>query len=378
MRLKSITFSEQVGTPQEWTLGELEIGPKNLLVGKNATGKTRVLNVISGLSKFFQGTAQFPTTAGYICEFENEQSKYTYKLNIENHQVIHEFLSIDGVTRLERGPGGRGTIFAVEQGKDTKFQSPPTMLAALSRRDEIQHPFLEPIYTWGSSLRHITFGTTLGKDHFEIIKNENTQVEGWDQNKVVGIFRRSIAQHSDNFLTTLKSDLLRVGYSIDSIRTEFPITVLASNSPSDFVGLTVKEKDLPGVTDQISMSQGMFRVLSLLIHINDLNLRQRGACVLVDDIGEGLDFDRSCRLIKLLREKADKNDIQLIMTTNDRFIMNEVPLTEWSLLRRVGNHVNVHNYTNSKQSFESFKFTGLSNFSFLEMDFINEPISGDD
>jgi hypothetical protein len=32
----------------------------------------------------------------------------------------------------------------------------------------------------------------------------------------------------------------------------------------------------------------------------------------------------------------------------------------------------VHNYTNSKATFDNFKFTGLNNFDFLAMDFINE------
>jgi hypothetical protein len=50
------------------------------------------------------------------------------------------------------------------------------------------------------------------------------------------------------------------------------------------------------------------------------------ATILIDDIGEGLDFDRSSRLIKLLIEIAEKNEnIRLIMSTNDRFVMNAVP-----------------------------------------------------
>ena len=139
----------------------------------------------------------------------------------------------------------------------------------------------------------------------------------------------------------------------------------------DLVGLNVQETALPGVTDQFSMSQGMFRVLSLLIHMNYCQLSNTGSTVLIDDIGEGLDFDRSCRLIELLREKALGSAIQLVMSTNDRFVMNQVPLDEWSVLQRDGGTVHVRNAGNSRDIFNSFKFTGLSNFSFLEMDFIN-------
>ena len=142
----------------------------------------------------------------------------------------------------------------------------------------------------------------------------------------------------------------------------------------DLVGLNVQETALPGVTDQFSMSQGMFRVLSLLIHMNYCQLSNTGSTVLIDDIGEGLDFDRSCRLIELLREKALGSAIQLVMSTNDRFVMNQVPLDEWSVLQRDRGTVHVRNVGNSRDIFESFKFTGLSNFSFLEMDFINTGV----
>ena len=38
-----------------------------------------------------------------------------------------------------------------------------------------------------------------------------------------------------------------------------------------------------------------------------------------------------------------------------------------------GNKVRVRNYINSRGLFEEFKTTGLSNFSFLEMDFVHGP-----
>ncbi len=53
--------------------------------------------------------------------------------------------------------------------------------------------------------------------------------------------------------------------------------------------------------------------------------------------------------------------------------MNNIPLEEWTVLVRTGNHVQVRNYQNSKEVFDEFLNTGLSNFSFLEMDFVNGP-----
>src|SRR5262249_48639494 len=152
-------------------------------------------------------------------------------------------------------------------------------------------------------------------------------------------------------------------YYIEEITVQPPVSIrLIGNLPGELVGLTVKEKDLHGVTDQHSMSQGMFRALAIFIHVNYSEMAKKSSCLLIDDIGEGLDFDRSCRMIDLLREKAETSSVQLILSTNDRFVMNRVPLEEWSYLQRAGSNVRVRNYYNSKEIFEEFKFTGLSNF----------------
>jgi ABC-type Mn2+/Zn2+ transport system ATPase subunit len=120
------------------------------------------------------------------------------------------------------------------------------------------------------------------------------------------------------------------------------------------------------------MSQGMFRALSLIIQITFNTLKKLSTTILIDDIGEGLDFERSAKLINLLVELAEKNDnIQLIMSTNDRYVMNNVPFKYWQLIDRKGCVCKVYNYRNSQEIFDEFKYTGLNNFDFLATDFIH-------
>jgi hypothetical protein len=95
---------------------------------------------------------------------------------------------------------------------------------------------------------------------------------------------------------------------------------------------------------------------------------------LVAELGpdvEGLDFARSDALIKTIISKAEKTQMQLLMASNDRFVMNGVPLKYWTVLDREGSIVHVYNESNSREVFESFKFTGLNNFDFLATDFIH-------
>lgn len=372
MQLKYLKYAEFEGAPQEWVLEGLSFGEANLLVGKNASGKSRTLNVINGIARHLAGIGKLPLSANYDVEFIWDNKKISYQLKIEQEQVIAEKFSLEDQDMLERGSGGEGTIWAAEidGGKKIRFQTPTSEVAAVARRDAIQHNFLEPLYLWGSSLRHYYFGTPLGKDVLAVIGDKGSRiVDERDPNGVIALFRQAEKELGEPFKQAVIEDMEVVGYALEELGVAAPVSVRISGASGEVVGLYVKEKDLPGITDQHSMSQGMFRALSLLVQINYSQMTGKSTCILIDDIGEGLDFDRSCQLIDLLRAKAKMSNTQLVLSTNDRFVMNRVPLEEWAVLQRHGNHVRVLNNANSKELFEEFKFTGLSNFSFLEMDF---------
>lgn len=381
MRLHSLQYSEHEDSPQRWVLEGLSLGSRNLIVGKNSSGKSRTLNVISALARNLAGLQPPGISANYDCQFRHNNQSYRYLLCYSDQQVLSEQLSINGEILLDRGEGGIGQIFAeqLDGGKQLQFQTPTSEFAAVVRRDAIQHSFLEPLYLWALSLRHYHFGTQLGKDSVAILNPNTPKVDDRDEGAVVGIFREAVKTFGDAFKKALIDDLALIDYHVTEVGVSSPVSVrFVSSMIGEPVGLYVREKDLPGITDQFGMSQGMFRVVSLLIQVNYFQFAKSASCVLIDDIGEGLDFDRSCRLIDLLRSKSDSSGLQIIMSTNDRFVMNNVPLEEWSVLQRKGNQVTVKNYDNSREIFEEFKFTGLSNFSFLELDVINEPQGAED
>ena len=77
-------------------------------------------------------------------------------------------------------------------------------------------------------------------------------------------------------------------------------------------------------------------------------------------------------MIKLLTEKAKKSCVQLIMSTNDRFVMNNVPLEYWCVIQRYPDKSKIYNYTNAREIFEKFELTGLNNFDFFASGFYEE------
>jgi hypothetical protein len=368
MRLKSISYCEWQGAPQEWRLETLSFGPRMLIVGKNAAGKSRSLSITAALARHLIGVQPLSISGDYVATFDLDGRLYIYELQYRETQVIHERIVIDGVEHMSRGIGGAGKIVAEKlgSGDPIDFQVPPNTLAAVARRDAIQHSFVEPLFEWANSLRYYQFGG-MAQGALAVFIPMGQQVDDRDQNAVVGIFRDGIKRFDKPFVESIKKDLAAIDYEVNDVDLGAPVSVRFAPGGLQPVSINVKEKGLPGITDQISMSAGMFRVLALLVHVNFAQFKGSASSVLIDDIGEGLDFDRSCRLIQLLRDKADEFGFQLVMSTNDKFVMNQVPLDEWTVLHRSGNVVHVRNYENSRAAFDDFEFTGLSNFSFFEM-----------
>lgn len=377
IRLQSIKYSENPGEPKEWIL-ELPLAKINLLVGKNATGKSRSLNVIAGLSRLLMSTPKFMINRGfYDVLFDDNGVALRYILNVKNDQVVDEQYFIGNKLVINRGQGKESEIETYIAGLEpqmVRFSPPENELAAVIRRDSIQHPYLERLHEWARATCHYTFGTPLGKDRLAIIIKDAPEVDVKDFNQVVGIFRKAQREFGDNFTNAVMQDMRKMQYQIDSIKVVSPANIKASvdDAPAELVCIGIKEEGLDRIIEQTEMSQGMFRALSILIQVNYSQLAKHASCILIDDIGEGLDFERSTQLIELLRQKAASSSFQLIMTTNDKFVMNNVPLSEWLVLQRQGGRVTVRNYENSKELFDDFRFTGLSNFSLLEMDFLND------
>jgi len=376
MFLKSIEYAQFGGTPRLWKLEGCTLGNINLIVGKNATGKSRTLNIVNGLANLLSGQDKLRYISGnYVVEFDNNGKDVNYILHYENMSIIEEELSINSENKLKRGKDGIGKIYYDKKQELIDFQTPPNELATVARRDTIQHPFLEDLHNWGRYVRHYRFGTELGKGQLTVvIKNEEKAgqqvLNPKNTNLVVAMFLEGKKKYPEKFIEKIVSDMDTIGYSLEDIGTHTPESILiGSNLPTEPVGLYVKESDLSCRTDQMDMSQGMFRALSLIIQIHYSLFTSTPSCILIDDIGEGLDFERSSALVKLLTERAKNSSIQLIMATNDRFIMNSVPLEYWLIIERIGGICKIYNQRNSPQLFDDFELTGLNNFDFFSSEY---------
>ena len=307
-------------------------------------------------------------TSIFHAKFENNGEEIEYFLDFHEGKVKQETLKIDGELKLNREEGklyyDKVKIFLDFQMEDDKL--------AVSRVDTIQQPFFEALHNWGKNLNHYRFGGKLGKDTFlrdiNAVKFDvEAELKENEEVNVSEIFLRANKKFGETFLNTLIEDMGKLSYPIQKVSAE-----LLKFFPISAIGLGVQENDMEVITDQREMSQGMFRVLSFLVQLNYLLLNQISSCILIDDIGEGLDYQRSKSLVDLMIEKVKNSSVQVIMTTNDRFVMNKIPLAYWSVVHRTPKKALFYNYRNSKETFDEFNYTGLSNFDFLSSEFYFE------
>ncbi len=376
MRLRTFAYTQFPKTSREWTLSGLTLGRINLVVGKNASGKSRTLSTINGLGYLVTGRRKPSdfSTGTYEAIFDHKGRTQRYFIDILDRKVVSEQFSDGDKVLLSRGAGGVGKIFHEKQNDHFEFQTPEGDAAIVARRDSIQHSFLEPLGQWGEGVRHYEFGDKMGHGTLALVVQDGPIPDPRDVNAIVALFRKGVKDFPDRFAAAVRDGMNAIGYEITEVDLMVPTDIMLMmpvGGRVDPLILFVQERDLPCRTQQTEMSQGMFRAISVIILLSYAVIASRPSCIIVDDIGEGLDFERSCKLIDLMRRGAQESDIQLIVSTNDMFVMNEVPLDEWSVLRRQGNHVTVRNHENSKKEFEYFRFVGMSNFTFFEMDFAN-------
>jgi len=377
MRLKAIKYIRFKNEKNEWSIEgkpinnkynqSLTINQINLIVGKNATGKTNTINAIRTIADLISGDKKLSSlvynTFKYDLLFEDNFEDLLYTLDVKKGEVVQEILKIGKVEKLNRA---KGELFYELENKNLSFQTDKDILA-ISRRDSKQQPFFESIYNWGKTLNHYKFGGLLGKETF--LKEINSadsdkELNLKDTNKVTGVLIKGQSQFKDTFISAIIEDMHKIGYPLKTIDTRN-----LKYLPLNILGLAVQENDLDDYTDQDEMSQGMFRALSLIIQLNYSLFTNNPSCILIDDIGEGLDFERSKSLIELIIAKSEKSSVQVLMTTNDRFVMNKIPLQYWSLIKREKHKSIFYNYQNSKDTFDEFSLTGLNNFEFFSSDF---------
>lgn len=379
MSLVKISYTEYENTSRHWEISDASFSNINLIVGKNSAGKSRLLAVINSFGRMLTGQFTPPEPCKFNAIIKTNGHEFLYEVSLSGGLVLSEQLDVDGVRKLSRKEDGSGTIRYEKQKKDIEFKLPLNILAVANHRDEIQQPFLIELYQWASSISLYAFGSDFGRARVMDFSMANQLASDFpsikitDTNDLVGTYSLAFYKFGKPFDKSIIADMKKLGYSLTDVGSDDVRSVSAHKIPA--VGMFVSERGLKFKNSQFGISQGMFRALALVIHLNQCAFSKEKKLMLVDDIGEGLDFERSKSVIGLLISKAQECDLQIVMTSNDRFVMNEIPLEYWAVLKRQNGVVRMFNEKNSGAQFKQFKYVGLNNFEFFASDYYEPDIS---
>jgi predicted ATPase len=349
-------------TDAEWELRDLELNPVNLIVAKNATGKSRTLQALDTMIKIITQKTNFLDRGGrWSTEFQNDKGeiiKYIFYKKFHEKTlesvVSEERLFVNGKEVLTRTTDNAGILNMVEDKFDDVYP-PPYKLVLQTNRDLKKYPFLEDITNWAENSYGLRFAniistSNLNQTPFELL------------NPVYDIpeLFKFLGEHSRQSVIV---QLENIGYTISEITSEFK---------GDFATLFLKEKGIKNPLPHWQLAQGIYRTLAIIIFFEFLICVKKPEMVIIDDMCEGLDYERATKLGKLIFEKSKDSDIQLIATSNDSFLMDVVDIKYWNVLIRKGKTVTAINYKNNQKAFDDFRFTGLSNFDFFSSDFLKQ------
>ncbi|MCY7329601.1 MAG: ATP-binding protein, partial [Saprospiraceae bacterium] len=140
---------------------DLELGNVNLLVSKNATGKSRTLSTIDLLVKMITQKRDLNWGAKWSVVFENDQQAevfYEFKTSSLKHGVTAEKMTVGKEVVLRRSSYDQATVRSAQTAEFERFFPPVDKLVLHVRRDVVEYPFFEEVASWAENSFGFKFG----------------------------------------------------------------------------------------------------------------------------------------------------------------------------------------------------------------------------
>lgn len=340
-----------------WELTRLSpLKLQNLLVASNATGKTRTIRALHNVTSFLlMKDTIFSTRSFESCLTFNKQEDPTwsmsYRLKLTDGVVEKEQFKVNGVSLITRTKTDA-------KYKSTKINPPADKLVVQIRRDQSQYPEIEQLMNWAEGVTYVYCSDI--NPYTIVLIGTAKFINPYSFSDLVDALSPA---EMKNVLSKAKE----LGYHISSIHT--------INAFQDVKLVQLKERSITNEMVDVQLSSGMLRVLYLLCYLSVIKHNNKLSMLLIDDLGEGLDYRRSTCLGKILFNDCENCGFQLIASSNDSFLMDVVDISNWQVLRRNGGKVYTINQSNNQELFYKFKMTGLSNFDLFSSDFIDKYLS---
>jgi len=347
-----------------WTLTNLTFSKFTIIAGLNGTGKTKTCNVIRNtVMKIIEPMKVLMVGNTDLTFNISENQSYKFMISIEEdinrrRRINKEELYDVGETAVlfsrDNLLFNRRVIYDATSKKHTDYSPPDDTLTFHVRRDKVSYPYIEEIIT------------EMKKFHF-LDSEEPPALAAGDISG--GKSPTQLPIQILPSLTPLWYEKIEPGKKIEILddlnSLDFPIKnifvkeiiIAGQRIPM----LYFEEEGVKGTYDFFQISSGMKKILFVIVF---LHLIEKGSCVLMDNVGDGLDFKRSVNILPIIEKIAA--DKQIIISTNNEILLNQTDIRNWNILFREGDIVKAYNYENSKEQLTKFANTGLSNYEYFQ------------
>ena len=363
--LESLTYKEkyfhkQSETILRWELEGLKLRQFTLIAGLNTAGKTRTCNVIKNtLKKIVQPMKGLEVGETDIVFKTSKNKTYRLIISIKENKNLDRNITAEELYQVyqqeEKPLFDRTKLYDNRSRRDVEYTPPDDSLTFHARRDKKSYPYLEEIIEASKRFHFLDFR----RPRAEITKHplpEGRLPNEFDSSLTPLLFEELV---DDKKKGVILSDLESLGYFIKNISVK-SIQVEEFKVPLIFFD----EEGVGGIYDYTQASEGMVKVIFLIVA---LNLIEKGSCLLIDNIGDGLDYKRSMDIVPIL-EKASE-DKQIILCTNNEILLNQTDIRNWNILYREGYKVKAFNYENNRDQLLKFSETGLSNYEYFKSEY---------
>jgi len=345
MIVKSFEYDDYL-----WKLNTIYLDKLNLIVGKNAVGKSKTLKAMIDVARFIKGDTAGVSAHSCRIVFSDEMGKeliYSYEGSIK--EILSESM-IYGDKQLIL----RNAESSLVNGENVN--PPQNKLIIQSQRDTTKFPEFEIVMSWAEHSRGFSFS--------ELSSSQSYMIPNMFSEKID--FSELFEKIDDEKEQFVINNMRALGYNINEI---------SKLDVQQFKMITLSEDGVFVPLFSSYMSNGMLRVFYVLTYMAYVATVEGAKTFLVDDLGEGLDYSRSSMLSKIMFDYCETHDIQLIVTSNDNFLMNAIDLDNWIILQRKGKNVSAYSQFTHPDMFIKFRKMGLNNFDMLSTGFIERFLS---
>lgn len=339
-----------------WELTEMNaLELTNLLVGKNAAGKTRTIRALQNVTSYMR-MESFLFHEGVFkakMQFTNPEDAswgLTYQFEIGKGNVKAEQLTVCGKTLIKRD--AQKTLL-----NGDVINPPKDKLVVQVRRDKEEYPDVEALMEWAEGVIAISCSDI---NPYTILNGRPGYINPIPFSALVEALLKEDKK-------TVIDEAKRLGYDI--------MDIALVNANGEIKIVAVKERNIQNGILDFQLSSGMIRVLYILCFLEYIKHGRAHSMLLIDDLGEGLDYSRAIHLGRKVFEVCEQEKMQLIASSNDSFLMDVVDIAKWQIVKRKNGKLSVINQTNMPKLFDEFRMTGLSNFDLFSSDFIDNFIA---